>query len=85
MKTMTHPTPPAQLMPELLASIQQQRTEANMLDAAQHFGITGDSNNLSDKDWCLTLEAIDQAHPGWRFYGASVRRFDDVYSIQEAA
>jgi len=85
MKTMLNPTPHKQLPTALLFSIQRQRTEANMSQAAVHFGITSDSNELSDQEWNLTLEAIDQAHPGWRFYGAIVCKFHDVYSIQEAA
>jgi len=85
MKTMLNPTLSTPLPTDLLTSIQRERTEENMSDAAVHFGITSDTGNLSDQEWNLTLEAIDQAHPGWRFYAATVRQFHDVYSIQEAA
>ena len=83
MKTMTHPTPPAQLPPELLARLRDNkkwrrnpsgptRDPAAMREAATYFGIKKRQN---DGDWWNdTLDALDAYDPLWRGYAVLVTK-----------
>lgn len=70
-----------QLSAELLAALQSRRTNKKMLEAAKDLGLVNSDRRtlLNDAEWNLTMEEIDQSHPGWRDYGAKVARFHDVY------